>query len=93
MPCKSLVARGEDCIRGKKSKDRLNVMFCCSMTGEKLPPLIIGKATKPCFKNVDISLFNVTWKANKKAWVNSGLFEECLRKLDANIAVTYRITF
>ena len=31
-------------------------MFCCSASGEKLKPMLIGKAKKPrCFKNINVT--------------------------------------
>ena len=51
------------------------------MTGEKLPPLVIGKSANPrCFKNV--KNLPVPYEANSKAWMTSTLFEKWLRKLD-----------
>ena len=50
------------------------------MTGEKYQPLIIGKSAKPrCFKPESLS---VMYRNNKKAWMNSYLFEEWLKKLN-----------
>lgn len=48
---------------------------------EKLPLFIIGKSKKPrCFKN--IKSLPVIYRANKKAWMTSVLFEEWLLMLD-----------
>ena len=48
---------------------------------EKLPLLVIGKNVKPrCFGNV--KSLPVDYRANKKAWMTSVIFEEWLRKLD-----------
>lgn len=36
-----------------RSKERITVGLCASMTGEKMTPLVIGKANKPrCFKKI-----------------------------------------
>jgi len=86
LPSKSLVEHTDDCKGGKLAKERLTVMFCCSMTGEKLQPLVVGKAERPrCFKNTNIAALGVTWKANKRAWVNSALFEDWLKKVDCDM--------
>jgi len=37
------------------------IMFACSAIGEKLKPLVIGKAPKPCFKIVKVHKLPVTW--------------------------------
>ena len=51
MPNKTLSLKGETCSGGKLSKERLSILFCCSMIGEKRDPLIIGKYKNPrCFK-------------------------------------------
>ena len=44
MPDRPLTLEKENCKGGKKSKDRLNILFCVnSTTGEeKLKPLVIG---------------------------------------------------
>jgi hypothetical protein len=51
----------------KLAKERLTVMFCCSASGEKLKPMLIGKAKKPrCFKNINVTNLPVIWRSNKK---------------------------
>lgn len=80
---KSLQLKGELCRGGKMSKDRLTVALCASMTGEKLTPLVIGKAAKPrCFKNIDPKALPVIYRHNKKAWMTSTLFEDWLKIVD-----------
>ena len=52
------------------------------MTGEKLPLLVIGRSENPrCFKHV--KTLPVSYKANRKSWMTSVLFEEWLRVIDA----------
>ncbi|KAK3088454.1 hypothetical protein FSP39_019393 [Pinctada imbricata] len=52
-------------------------MFACSLTGEKLKPLVIGKAARPrCFKNVNTSNLPVTWEHNRKSWMTSDIFQK-----------------
>jgi hypothetical protein len=58
-------------------------MFVCSATGEKLKPLVIGKALKPrCFKNIKVHKLPVTWRHNKKAWMNSKIFSDWISEVD-----------
>ena len=53
LPDKTHVFRNEKCAGGKLSKERLTVLVTASMTGEKLPPFVIGKSANPrCFKNI-----------------------------------------
>jgi hypothetical protein len=83
LPEKSITLKGEQCKGGKKSKERLTAMFCCSLTGEKLKPLIIGKADRPpCFKNLNVVQFPALWQANRRAWITSSLFEEWLHHVN-----------
>ena len=45
--------KGDTCSGGKRSKERITVMVCASMIGEKVPLLVIGTFKNPrCFKNV-----------------------------------------
>ena len=47
---KCFYTKGEDCAGGKQFKERITLTLTASMMGEKLKPLIIGKAQKPrCF--------------------------------------------
>ena len=81
LPDKTHVFKNEKCTGGKLSKERLTVLVTASMTGEKLPPLVIGKSANPrCFKNV--KNLPVPYEANSKPWMTSTLFEKWLRKLD-----------
>jgi hypothetical protein len=47
MPRKSLIQKGGKCEGGELSKERLCALFCRSVTGEKLKPLVIGNAARP----------------------------------------------
>lgn len=72
-------------LEGKKQdKERLTVVICCNEDGsEKIPLWIIGKYAKPrCFKNVNMSCLNCEYRANKRAWMTSVLFDEYVRYLD-----------
>ncbi|XP_053388839.1 tigger transposable element-derived protein 6-like [Mercenaria mercenaria] len=74
---------GSDLAGGKRAKDRITVALCASMTGEKLKPLVIGKSRKPrCFSRINVDSLSVTYRFNKKSWMNSGLFEEWLSSVD-----------
>ena len=49
-PDKTLTFKGDKCSGVKKQKDRLTVLVGASMSGDKLPLLIIGKSKSPrCF--------------------------------------------
>lgn len=84
-PDKTLKFKGEKCVGGKLSKERITVLVAANMSGtEKRKLLVIGKSKNPrCFKN--IKQLPVTYKANKSAWMTSQIFEEEVRKWDAEL--------
>ncbi|XP_041376848.1 tigger transposable element-derived protein 6-like [Gigantopelta aegis] len=83
LPDRTLAYKTQAAKGGKVSKERLTVLLCCSATGEKTKPLVIGKAQNPrCFKNIRKESLPVTWTANRKAWMNSQLFNDWLEKLN-----------
>eukprot|EP00058_Branchiostoma_floridae_P002180 XP_002587668.1 hypothetical protein BRAFLDRAFT_126732 [Branchiostoma floridae] len=80
---KTLFVKGQKCSGGKQSKERLTIMLCANMVGDKEKPLVIGKSQTPrCFKRINTKTLPVTYTNNKKAWMNSYLFTDWLKKLD-----------
>ena len=47
LPNKTLASSDDKCIGEKLSKERLTVLFCANGNGDKLKPLVIGKAKQP----------------------------------------------
>ena len=83
LPDRTLRIRSEECKGGKKSKKRLTAALCCSMIGEFEKTLVIGRCEKPrCFKNISVNALPVTWKFNKKAWMDTSIFSEWLKDFD-----------
>lgn len=84
-PDKTLKFKNEKCVGGKMSKERITVLVAANMSGTvKRKLLVIGKSKNPrCFKH--IKRLPVTYKANKSAWMTSQLFEEEVRKWDADL--------
>ena len=81
LPTKSFVEKGDSCKGTKQSKERLTVLVACSMSGERLPLLVIGKSKNPwCFKGV--KNLPTAYDANKNAWMTSSIFEAWIRTLD-----------
>ncbi|KAG0436324.1 Tigger transposable element-derived protein 6 [Dictyocoela muelleri] len=61
-------------------------MFGTNPFGERLMSLIIGKSMNPrYFKNVDLSSFNVLYRANKTSWLTGSLFDEYLTILNLKL--------
>ncbi|KAG0439732.1 Tigger transposable element-derived protein 6 [Dictyocoela muelleri] len=78
-PNKNLCHKGEELISGKFSKERVTILFCISMLGEKINPLIIGKSKTPRgFKNLDFKRLIVDYRHNKKACMNLIIIKEWL---------------
>ena len=78
---RSFVEKGDSCKGTKQSKERLTVLVACSMSGERLPSLVIGKSKNPrCFKG--IKNLPTVYDANKNAWMTSSIFEAWIRALD-----------
>ena len=76
LPDKTFEMRGKECKGGKLSKERVTIMLACSQTGEKLKPLVIGKAAKTrCFKNINIDNLPVHWESNRRSLMTSEIFQ------------------
>lgn len=90
MPDKTFSFKGEKCIGGKRSKERITILLGANMDGsEKLPPLAIGKSAKPrCFKNT--KTLPCRYESNKNAWMTSKIFLQYLNFLDAKMGVQNR---
>ena len=91
LPDKTLALKSEKCSGGKLSKERLTVLFCASMTGQKEKLLVIGKSARPrALKNVSIKDLPVIWKSNKKAWMTREIMGEWLAELDRKMGIENR---
>ena len=79
-PDKTLKFKGEKCVGGKLSKERITVLVCANADGtEKRKLFVIGKSKNPrCFKHV--KNLPVNYSANKKSWMTSELFETEMRR-------------
>lgn len=63
-----------NCHGGKKNKE-ITAMVCANMSGtDKLPLLMIGRASNPrCFKHV--KSLPVEYYSNNKAWMTRDLYK------------------
>ena len=81
LPNGSHVFKSTNLSGGKVSKDRLTLLVCASVTGEKCPLLIIGKSKLPrCFRGVPE--LPIEYRSNTNALMTSTIFEQWLRKWD-----------
>ena len=86
LPTKFIHVKGEWCAGGKFSKVRLTGLAAGNGVGEKLPMLIIAKAEKPrCFKGV--KSLPCQYKPEKESWMDSEMFSDSVRRLDAKFDV------
>ncbi len=76
---------GKTDVRGtKNNKESVTVSVGGSMSGEKLPLLVIGKSKKPRnFKGV--KKLPVLYEDQENAWMNDALFKKYLEKLDGKL--------
>ena len=72
--------------------ERITVLCCSYLTGtDKCKLLVIGKSLRPrCFKNVNVDNLRVTYRANKKAWMTSQIFNEWLAAWDSYLTKVNR---
>ena len=83
LPDETLAQKWEKVKGDKQSKERMTVLFACSFTGEKLKPVVIGKAQKPrAIMGIDISQLPGHWRFNEKAWMTSKIFNDWLCDLN-----------
>ncbi|QRW11097.1 tigger transposable element-derived protein 6 [Ceratobasidium sp. AG-Ba] len=75
----------------KVDKTRLTYVVGTSQTGEKLKPLVLGRAKRPrCFKNGAPESYGYYYRYNKKAWMTSEIWREYLSNLNADMQVQDR---
>jgi hypothetical protein len=68
---------------GKKSKDRVTLVFTVSASGKKELVWCIAKSKNPrCFKKINRKLLRVIYRYNKTKWMTGLIMEEYLRWLD-----------
>jgi hypothetical protein len=85
IPKKSYLTKNSKTIGRKEQKQRITIGLCCSATGEKLRPVVIGTARKPrCFAdiNFNINSLGVDYYHNSNAWMTQTIFDKWLLRLD-----------
>ncbi|KAG7477494.1 hypothetical protein MATL_G00070200 [Megalops atlanticus] len=74
---------------GEGVKDRVTLLVCCSMSGEKMPILIIGKSKQSQFLR-EVQDLPVQYFYDRNAWMTSDLFAHWLEQWDASLASQQR---
>lgn len=83
LPGRTLEFSHNSASGGKVCKERLTLLLGCSMSGEKLPPLVIGKHKSPrCFRGIDCKHLPCEYKHSRNAWMTTTIFQEWLSDLD-----------
>jgi hypothetical protein len=80
-------------MQGSKNekKNRLTLLLCCSCTGEKLRPLVIGKSRAPrAFKNINVESLPCKYYANASAWLTRSIFMEWVTGFNSQMAIADR---
>lgn len=91
LPNKTMNLKHEKCLEGKLSKERITVLHCANMAGDKEKLLVIGKSFKPrAFKNLNKDNLPVIWKSNTKSWMTSEIMNEWLENFDRKMGVQKR---
>ena len=78
LPSRALIHCGErEAKNFKKSKERVTLLACSNAAGTcRLPLTFIHTSAKPrCFKHMDMNSLPVHYYSQKKAWMDSTLFE------------------
>lgn len=86
LPTKTYALKNDKCSGRKTAKQRITILFCANMEGEKEEPLIIGKSKNPrCFKGAHIDKLPLQWVSNKKAWMTADIMTTWLHEFDAKM--------
>lgn len=91
---RSYLQNGHCCAGGKSSRDRLSVLLCCSATGEKLKPLVVGNASShlQTFNNASIDVNNlpVTWRSSRGSRMTLEIFDDWLLSINQQMQTANR---
>ncbi|XP_053947863.1 tigger transposable element-derived protein 6-like [Anastrepha ludens] len=91
LPEKTLALKSAKCVGGTLSKERLTILFCANMAGDKELLLVIGKTARPrSFKHDPIAKLPVDWKCNKKAWMTREVMSEWLQQFNRRMKAQNR---
>ncbi|CAG8738192.1 4035_t:CDS:2 [Dentiscutata erythropus] len=78
----------------KKPKNHITVMLTCNTVGDKLLPLFIHKFENPhAIRGIKKSLLPVQYYWNKKAWMQTSIFQNWLSDLDQRMRYAHRKIF
>lgn len=91
LPDKTYAFKSEKCVGGKMAKERLTILHCVNMAGEKEKLVVIGKSARPrAFKKLNLHMLPVNWFSNKKAWMTGDIMSEWLHQFDRKMGAQKR---
>lgn len=91
MPSRSFIQGTNKSKEVKAQKERITLMLCCSLAGEKMIPVVIGKSQRPrALKNTNINGLPCTYLSNKKAWLTRSIFAEWVAKVNSDAILACR---
>jgi hypothetical protein len=80
---KTLETEHRYAVGQKVSKNRVTLLLCGSMGGEKFPPLVIGKYGSPrCFRGIDRRTLPCLYNHSRNGWMTSALFQNWLSNVN-----------
>ena len=68
----------------------ITCLVCCNAAGDKEPLLFIGKSARPRKFPKNMPDLPLNYTNSKKAWMNSEIWTECLKKWDRKLRVQNR---
>ena len=76
-------------VVGKKfSKDWVTLLLCCSATGEKLAPLVIGKyESSRCLRGINHKKLPCSYTSSRNAWMTTSLWSSWLSELNSRVVL------
>ncbi|XP_023314369.1 tigger transposable element-derived protein 6-like [Trichogramma pretiosum] len=84
LPEHTYALKSENTKGFKTSKERITLLCCASMAGEKKDLFVIGKFKNPqCFK--DVTQLPIAYTANRNAWMTRDIFSDWLRNWDRQL--------
>jgi hypothetical protein len=71
--------------------ERITVLYGCSMRGEKLPTMYIGKSKNPrSFKDFNLNASQIIYASNKSALVTEQIFNQWLVRINDKMKIQDR---
>lgn len=84
LPENTYMFKRENIKGAKISKERITLLCCASMTGEKKGLVAIGKSKRPrCFQGV--KKLPLRYFSNKNAWMTASIFTDWLKEWDSEL--------